>query len=363
MSGRRTKIGLIFGGQSSEHEVSLASVLNVIRAMEEKNEYDFALFGIDKEGNWHTGRGSWDFLVSTADPERMFIGVDELLGGVVAHHDGVPPQPILAGCDYFFPLTHGTKGEDGALQGFLEMLSLKVIGCGALSSAVCFDKNFLKTLLHGHGCSTVPSVKLDMKHDAVTPEAYDTISTQLDSAGLFVKPNRAGSSLGISQVENAEQLANACRQASTYDSQVLVEKNINHREFVVGIIEVGESLIVSDLGECISSPGKIYSYQEKYLGMNRLFRIADDLDEETTELIQHMAKKIFRLAACSDFARVDFFVDTDSGQIYLNEVNTIPGLTASSVFPKVFMNQGIEYADLISLMITKGIESHDRAHI
>jgi D-alanine-D-alanine ligase len=208
------------------------------------------------------------------------------------------------------------------------------------------------------GCSVVPGVMIDLKRDTTAAADFEAICARLNVRELFIKPNRSGSSLGAGSADNAAAFADACRTARQYDDCILVEKNIKHREIVVGVIGNGCDLRISDFGECKSSGEAIYNYQEKYLKGNRLFSIATNLGFDLENRLRQWAAAIYRTAACKDFARVDFFIDSGTNDVYLNEVNTIPGLTASSVFPKTFQSQGIDYTTLISLLLKTGIDGY-----
>lgn len=351
-------IGLIFGGVSAEHEVSLATARNVMRAIEAGGEYHYVLFGISKTGDWYIGEGAWHALFAKADPTMLFAEDDSAPPQNLETYAGFPPAAAFARCDYVFPLTHGSRGEDGCLQGFFEMQGLKLIGCGTLASAVCFDKYFLKSMASAAGCSVVPGVIIDIKHGSAGANAFEDICSRLNASALFIKPNRSGSSLGAARADNAAEFADACRIARNYDDCILVEKNIKHREIVVGVIGNRCDLRISAFGECKSSDDAIYSYQEKYLKKNKLFSITTSLGPDIENYLRQRASAIYQAAACKDFARVDFFIESGTNNVFLNEVNTIPGLTATSVFPKVFQSQGIGYAALISLLLKTGIDGY-----
>jgi D-alanine-D-alanine ligase len=361
MPKKKPVIGIVFGGVSAEHEVSLASARNVMRAIEAGGEYDYVLFGINKAGDWYVGEGAWHSLFLRADPSMLFVEDDGIPQQDAAMHIGFPPANVFKGCDYMFPLTHGLKGEDGCLQGFLEMQGLKIIGCGTLASAACFDKHFLKSLASAAGCNVVPGAKMDLKCDTTGANDFEDICARLNVRSLFIKPNRSGSSLGVARAESAAAFADACLTARKFDDCILVEKDVKHREIVVGVIGNRRNLRISDFGECKASGDVIYSYQEKYLKKNKLFSITTDLGPDIENRLRQEAAAIYQAAACKDFARVDFFIENGTNDVYVNEVNTIPGLTASSVFPKIFQSQGIDYTALISLLLKTGIDGYANA--
>ncbi len=257
-----TSIGVVFGGESDEHEVSLASAQAVLNAIEQLPDYRARRIGIDKEGNWVCGDGALKFLISRADPEMLFIEAE----GDVPQKDieEIPPHDYFAECDYILPLTHGAIGEDGKLQGFFETLGKPIIGCETLSSAVCFDKAYLKTLLEGHGIKVSPGQIVDIRNATIDRRFFEELCENTGADKFAVKPNDSGSGIGVSIAHNLEELKAGLEKAAQFTNAVLVEKFIPHEEIVVGVIGNGEDIELSHLGKSNAEVDDVYEYKAKY---------------------------------------------------------------------------------------------------
>lgn len=313
----KIKVGVIFGGKSAEHEVSLRSAKNVIEAID-KTKYEPLLIEIDKSGRW-----SEDF-----PPGKLFEGKN---------------------VDVVFPILHGPFGEDGTMQGLLKLANIPFVGAGVLGSAIGMDKDVMKRLLRDAGISVAKFLTLRRQD---TPD-YNEITKEL-GLPLFVKPANMGSSVGVSKVNNETEFDQAVKEAFRYDSKILVEENILGREIECSVLG-NESPIVSVPGEIIPRH-EFYSYGAKYIDENGAgLEIPAKLSDEETDKIKSIALKTFKVLECEGFGRVDCFL-TKEGNVYVNEINTIPGFTSISMYPKLWEASGISYSELIDKLIQLAID-------
>ena len=354
------KIGVVFGGTSDEHEVSLAGAMSVLKAFKSIEGVKAQPIGIGKDGRWHVGSGALEYLIEHADKDKLFIRntKDVEIGGPLDHHHN-PPFDYIQGCDYILPIIHGRTSEDGVLQGFFETLGLDIIGCGILSSAACFDKAFLKEFLSGCGYKVSPGVKQEIESTGMqdTQVLYKDICAELGTNKLVIKPNDNGSSIGLSQAENAQEFKEALMVAGKVTDQVVIEKYIKHREIVVGVIGQGDDILISDLGESNISTGKVYYYEDKY-NAGSVCKTPAQLEPKLEEKIRKYTKEIYTLLECTGWARIDFFVELETNDIYVNEINTIPGMSEPSVFPQIFKSKGYDYPTLIEMILEKAIQGN-----
>ena len=351
---RKTRLCIICGGQSAEHEVSLQSARNVIAAVN-RDRFDVVLIGIDKTGTWNR-YDSTNFLRNANDPSSICLANPEAtmtlarvdgLGCIVQLGSGGEPVPV----DVVFPVLHGTFGEDGAIQGMLKMVGIACVGCDITSSSVCMDKDIAKRLLQHAGLPVARGVAVD----ACEQRNFD-VEHIIDSLGLplFVKPARLGSSVGIRKVKNREELNAAVANAFKYDSKVLVEECIKGREIESSVLG-NRDLRVSVPGEIITRNG-FYSYEAKYVDEEGTQLCAPaDLDEATAERIKEIAAKSFQALSCKGMARVDCFL-TDGGEVVVNEVNSIPGFTQISMYPRLLQLSGISYPELVEELVRLALE-------
>jgi len=352
----KKRIGIIYGGRSGEHEVSLQSAESIRNALD-KSRYEIVPIGIDKKGVWHL-----------ADPARSLLESGE----------GNPPQvlesgpavlPIAQGnrvvltdresgerrgeVDVFFPIAHGTYGEDGSLQGLVRLLGAPCVGAGVLGSAVGMDKDVMKRLLR-EARLPVPRFVIIRAFDR-DQISFDVLDKQLGSP-FFVKPCNLGSSVGIHKVSDPDGFDAALTDAFQYDTKIIIEEAVRSRE-----IEC--SVLGNDHAEA-SLPGEIvplsdfYSYQAKYLDdEGATLKIPAELDAETTKRIQETAVRVFEVLECSGMARVDFFLEED-GRLLVNEINTLPGFTRISMYPKLWEASGLKYPALLDRLIELAEERH-----
>jgi len=338
----KKKVAVLFGGQSTEHEVSRVSAASVLRNMDTA-KYDIYPIGITKDGKWFEYIGDYDFI-ENGQWER-----DEV-------HKKPDGQNKLFNkeVDVVFPVLHGLFGEDGTIQGMCRLINIPCTGPGVLASAVCMDKVYTKYLLENFNISQADYVVIN-KHEYQGKMGYftDTIEEKLKYP-VFVKPSNSGSSVGITKAHNREEFLTGVATALNYDRKVLVEKTINAREIEVAVLG-NDNPVAAIPGEII--PGKeFYDYEAKYESEISKLKIPANFNDEKLEEIKNLAVSIFKILDCSGMARVDFLVDRDTEAVYLNEVNTIPGFTKISMFPKLWEASGKKYSDLIDDLINLAIE-------
>jgi D-alanine-D-alanine ligase len=356
----KIKVGLIFGGISGEHEVSLVSGRSIYDALDKK-KYDVKLIGIDKDGNWHLGkekeiwlgkRGVGNLRLNTKT--RIVTAVREK--GKVFLIDLKNGQK-LANIDVFFPITHGTFGEDGCLQGFLEILDVAYVGPGVLGSAVGMDKDLMKRVLRDAKVN-IAKFYVVRKKD-VNPANISLIIEDLKFP-IFVKPCNLGSSVGISKANNTRELSRAIDFAFRFDHKALIEEFIKGREIECSVLG-NEHPIASIPGEIKLKPGHFYSYEAKYVDEELATPVpCADLPKKFIKKIQETAVKVFKILGCEGMGRVDFFL-TSKGKLYVNEINTLPGFTVFSMYPKMFEHSGISYPKLLDELIKYGVERKKRS--
>lgn len=352
----KIRIGLIFGGRSGEHEVSLQSAKSVYEALD-RDRYEAVLIGIDKSGNWHVGEAS-AFLLNVENPKLIALnkGCPSVVPALVGEERSlveVGTGRDLGRVDVIFPVTHGTYGEDGSLQGLLRMLNVPYVGADVLGSAIGMDKDVMKRLLRDAG---VPVARWTTVRAATRSDvSYEAIAEQL-GLPLFVKPANLGSSVGISKVYSAADLAPAVDNAFRYDRKVLIEECVVGREIECSVLG-NDDPIASVPGEILPTHD-FYSYDAKYIDENgAVLQIPANLDDATVKRVQAAAVKVFRLLECSGMARVDFFLKAN-GDLLVNEINTLPGFTRISMYPKLWEATGLPYPKLLDRLVELALERH-----
>lgn len=341
----RTSVCVVCGGQSAEHEVSLQSARNVLGAMD-RERYEVVLAGIGKDGVWRLYGDEATFCEDADDPSRIRLspaaGVEAFPvltseGAALVEVGGGRRHPFRL----LFPVLHGTNGEDGAIQGLCRMLNVPCVGCDQAASANCMDKDIAKRLLEADGVRVARWVTLRRGQPA--PSAAEMLS-RLGSP-VFVKPSRAGSSVGVSKVRTPAELSAAVEEAFRYDTKVLVEEAIVGREIECAVL--GDSEVrVAVPGEVIPKV-EFYSYEAKYIMSDgAALEAPARLTQEQVAAVQALAARAFRCLECSGMARVDFFL-THDGEWVLNELNTIPGFTRISMYPRLWQLSGLSYAELV----------------
>ena len=345
-TGRR--LAVIFGGPSTEHEVSLASAQSAMEQMRVLG-WDVLGIGVGKDGRWHVGPDALTHLVQIADPTRLPLSIQRADAEATDFEtfDGPPPMNVFKDVHLAFPIAHGQWGEDGKLQGLLHGYGLRFVGVDVTGSAVCFDKRLTKIVLTAAGVPVTPSHHVTM--DDWTDHQQDVIHAIDETLGegpWFVKPNRGGSSIGTVGPVQRDGLATAVEEALRYDDEVLVEQFIPHRELMVGVMH-GDELVISSPLESIPRDG-ILDFDAKYRRSSIHFPVPDDVPAEQIAEIHRLTAAIVRALGCGNLCRVDFFLDTRSGQLLVNEVNTVPGLTAHSAFSQLMGTRGLSYASVLT---------------
>lgn len=348
----KKSVAIMFGGQSSEHEVSLQSARNVINAID-RTRYDLTLIGIDKQGRWLRFDES-DYLINPTDPARIALSTGGRTLALLPGSSGgqlldVDSGQALARIDVVFPLIHGAFGEDGALQGLLRMLAIPFVGPDVLGSAACMDKDVTKRLLRDAGIEVAPFVVLERGESI----GFSEVSAQL-GLPMFVKPASQGSSVGVSKVTSEAGFQAALALAFEYDHKVLIEQGMTGREVECAVLGNREPQ-ASVCGEVVAND-EFYAYDTKYLNDGQARTdIPAQLSDELAGQVRDVALRAYRVLGCAGLSRVDFFV-TDQGGIAINEINTIPGFTSISMYPKLWQASGLTYAGLIDRLIELALE-------
>lgn len=384
---QKLRVGILFGGRSGEHEVSLLSAASVLNAID-KDKYEVVPIGITKDGRWLTAEHAENLLTGklTLEPRNLRAGDPEITqpAAVLARGEAVvvPPEPVhresglvpfqtdsallrrasdrAINVDVIFPVLHGTFGEDGTIQGLLELADIPYVGAGVLGSAAGMDKDIMKSLFIAARIPIVKHVTIlrgDWKKD---PKKVERAVGRLKYP-VFVKPANLGSSVGISKAHNRKELGPAIEEAAKFDRKIVIEQGVGGNKQKAREIECS---VLGNDDPAASIPGEIvpikefYDYNAKYLDEGSKLIIPAKLTRAQTKKIQELAVKAFKAVDCSGLARVDFLMDPKSGKIFLNEINTMPGFTAISMYPKLWAASGLEYADLIDRLIQLGIERH-----
>ncbi len=338
----KRKVAILFGGQSSEHEVSRISANSVLNHID-KSRYDIFPIGITKNGQWFLYKGDYENIKNGQwekdNENKIENGLNILLNKEV---------------EVVFPVLHGMFGEDGTIQGLCKLLGLSCVGPSIMSSAVCMDKVYTKYLLEHEGIKQAPYVVVNSFEYKKQGEIYVNAIEEKLSYPCFVKPANSGSSVGISKAHNREELLDGLEEAFKHDRKVLVEKGIYAREIEVAVLG-NDDPKASIAGEIIPAK-EFYDYEAKYNNAASKLLIPAALDVEEMKNIRELSVKIYKKLDCAGMARVDFLVDKETGECYLNEVNTIPGFTHISMYPKMWEATGIKYSELIDRLIEFAIE-------
>ena len=362
---RKIRVGVIFGGKSGEHEVSLMSAQSVMRAID-KGKYEVVPIGITHEGRWLTGGDPLKALTGgqTSMPQLLESGyvldADVPRGQTPPEHRELVPGTQAAGIpevDVVFPAVHGTYGEDGTVQGLLELADIPYVGAGVMASAVAMDKAIMKDVLRSHGLPVVDHVVVKRSSWEADPAPVRAQVAESIGYPCFVKPANLGSSVGISKAHAEQELDAAIELAAQYDRKILVEKCVEQaREIEVSVLG-NDDPIASAPGEIIPSR-EFYDYAAKYLDNASELLIPAPLDPETSDQIRQLAIDAYLAFDCAGMARVDFLLSRATGELFIGEVNTIPGFTAISMYPKLWEASGIPYPELIDRLIELALERH-----
>jgi D-alanine-D-alanine ligase len=355
----KKRVAILFGGRSTEHQISLLSAKNVIDALDKEN-YEPVLIAIDKNGQWHLNEGGIQLTDADSAKHIAQKKVDNpiLVSQNTNEHEiiSVKSMTSLGKIDVIFPVLHGTFGEDGSIQGFAKLANLPCVGCGILGSAAGMDKDITKRLLRDAGIKVADFVTLRKGfNDQMT---YEEISSKL-GGDLFIKPANLGSSVGVTFCNDKASFDKAVELAFKYDPKVIVEEKLKGREVECAVLGHNFDPKASAIGEVIPK-SSFYTFESKYLDEGgAVCDIPAKLDEDTVKRIQELAIIVFRLLECEGLTRVDMFL-TPEGELYLNEINTIPGFTKISMYPKLWEISGLNYTDLISTLIELAIEKNNQ---
>ena len=387
---KKMRVGVLFGGRSGEHEVSLLSAASVVNAID-KNKYEVVPIGITKDGRWLTAAAAEALLQGKAPEESKHLraGDPDATPGAAVLASGeavvVPPEPVHRGTrslepfqsdaatlrrasdrainvDVIFPVLHGTFGEDGTIQGLLELADIPYVGAGVLGSAAGMDKDIMKSLFRAAGLPIV-------KHVTILRSEWDADSKKTEKAvdralkyPVFVKPANLGSSVGISKAHNHKELGPAIYEAAKFDRKIVIEQGVGGAKHKAREIEC--SVLGNDSPQA-SIPGEIvpvkefYDYAAKYLDEGSELIIPAKITKSETKKVQELAVSAFRAVDCSGLARVDFLMDPKTRKLYLNEINTMPGFTSISMYPKLWAASGLQYPKLIDRLIELALERAD----
>ena len=345
----KIKIGVIFGGMSTEHDVSIVSGTSVIQNLD-REKYDIYPIYISKDGNW------FKYITLVEEIKILHIG-EELKELEIIEN----PLKYLKQMDVIFPVLHGLYGEDGTIQGLLELIKVPYVGCKVLGSCISMDKVYTKIVLDKAKINQVKYVYIRRYQDNYIyideqfnetilslNEVSEKVSQKLNFP-VFVKPSNSGSSVGVKKAEDIEEFKKAIEFASKYDTKVLIEQGIDARELECGVLG-NEEPQVSCVGEILPAE-EFYSYDAKYKNDDSRVLIPANITKEEENKIKHLAIKAFKALDAKGLSRVDFFIDRKTGGIYLNEINTMPGFTQISMYPKVWEKSGIGYGELLDKLI------------
>ena len=344
----RQRVAVIFGGRSGEHEVSIVSARSVMQALD-PNRWEVVPFGVTRSGAWLTPEQT---LQSLAAGHTAFRGGGASLLSSSAALDA------LAGCDVAFPLVHGTYGEDGTMQGFLEMANLPYAGCGVAASAIGMDKALMKALFREAGIPMARYAVLRSWDAAADEEQARDYIEQTIGYPCYIKPANGGSSVGVTRARSREDLGEAFAAAFAYDDKAVVEEEIRGREIECSVLG-NEHPEANTVGEIVPDR-EFYDYESKYAATSTTqLHIPAPLPAEVVERVRELALRMFAVMGCEGYARVDFFVTAERAVI-ANEINTIPGFTSISMYPKLWEASGLSYRDLLSRILDLGLQRHAR---
>ncbi|HEY3974809.1 MAG TPA: D-alanine--D-alanine ligase family protein [Candidatus Sulfotelmatobacter sp.] len=383
----KIRVGILFGGRSGEHEVSLLSAASVLNAID-KEKYEVVPIGITKDGRWLTAEHAENLLSGklVLEPRHLRAGDPDITSpaAVLARGEAVvvPPEPVHRGLvpfqtdaglmrrasdrainvDVIFPVLHGTFGEDGTIQGLLELADIPYVGAGVLGSAAGMDKDIMKSLFIAAGLPVVKHVTTLRGAWRNDPKRVQRLVDSKLVYPVFVKPANLGSSVGISKAHNRKELGPAIEEAAKFDRKIVIEQGVGGKKDKAREIECSvlgnDDPVASVPGEIV--PGKeFYDYAAKYVDEGSQLIIPAKLNKGETNNVQELAVAAFQAVDCSGLARVDFLMDPKTRKIFLNEINTMPGFTAISMYPKLWAASGLDYADLIDRLIQLGIERHE----
>ncbi len=340
---KKIRVGVIFGGRSGEHEVSLRSAESILRSID-PSKYEVVPIGITHEGRWLSSKNAIGLLPSKEAIQKTLTDGEPIT---------LPAEPAAREIiDVIFPVLHGTFGEDGTIQGLLELANVPYVGAGVLGSAIGMDKDVMKRLLRDAGLPIVDY------WTTRAPELESFLQSHINALPypVFVKPANLGSSVGITKVHAPEELPAALQTAAEYDRKIVVEHGVDAREIELSVLGNDEPM-ASKPGEIIPSR-EFYDYEAKYVDEDSRLLIPAPLTDAQTAEARRIAIAAFKVLECSGMARVDLFLEKAAGKFYVNEINTLPGFTTISMYPKLWEASGIKYGELIDRLIALAIERH-----
>lgn len=358
---QKIRVGLIFGGRSGEHEVSLASA-KAVQANLDPEKYEVVPIGITKTGAWLLGTGPFQLqsIEHPADKATELATRQTAVATLTDEpttHSLIPDLGTQGALDVILPVLHGTYGEDGSLQGLLDMANVPYVGCGVLGAALGMDKEKMKRIFQSVGLPIVDYLAFRRSEWERSPEAIlDNIEQRLGYPN-FVKPANLGSSVGINKAHNQQELLHAITVAAEFDRKIVVEHGLNCREFECAVLGNDEPL-VSVVGEIVAS-NEFYDYNAKYINGKSQAIIPANIPQKVSDEIRRQAFQAFQALDLNGLARIDFFMDKATEKVYINEVNTMPGFTEVSMYPKLWEASGLPYKQLLDRMIELAIERHE----
>ena len=350
---KKLKLGVIFGGMSTEHEISIISGLSIIRKLDNKKYKIFPIY-IDKKGTWYK------YKEKTNSIDKIKVGYEPVRIKKIYNL-----IKYLKKLDCIFPVLHGLYGEDGTIQGLFELLKIPYVGCKVLSSSICMDKAYAKIIFNKANINQAKYmyikkkskryiyVKDDFEENEVELEDICNIVKDNIKFPVYVKPSNSGSSLGINRAKNETELKKYIEYASNFDNKILIEEEIIGKEVECAVLG-NDDIIASCIGE-IKSAEDFYSFNSKYKNKKSYTQIPASILKEKAEEIKSIAIKAYKAADCRGLSRVDFFVQDETEKVYLNEINTLPGFTDISMYPKLFEASGIQYENLLNNLINLAI--------
>jgi D-alanine-D-alanine ligase len=354
----KIRLGIIYGGKSSEHEVSLRTAMSIMNAVD-PDKYELTPIYVQLDGSWIKGESITGKLEGI-DRLRLTAGTRDAAktepGAAVPAQQATPVFGISQEVDVIFPVVHGPNGEDGTVQGLLELANIPYIGAGVMASAVGLDKWMMKNVFAQAGLRQVKYVGvLRSQWEQRQSEVADRIERELGYP-CFVKPANMGSSVGISKAKNRDELVEAMNLASKFDRRLIVEEFVKARELEIGVLG-NEELLTSVVGEVIAAK-EFYDYEAKYKGAGTELQIPAKIPDHVEAEIREMAKTAYHALDASGLSRMDFFWDEANDRLYINEVNTMPGFTPFSMYPMLFQAAGISYSELIDRLVQLALERH-----
>ena len=350
----KLRVGLIYGGRSVEHEVSLLSATAILRNLD-PSRYEIWPIAVQRDGRWRAGApgDALDAVMERGAEVHLPTAPADAAGPVaLAHQSGGEALAL----DIAFPIVHGHGGEDGSLQGLLELAGLPYVGSGVLGSSLQMDKEASRRILEFAGIPVSPWTRVDLAEVSADPRGVSERVVAELGLPLFVKPANSGSSVGIQKVERAKSLGRALAEACRYDPKLVVERGLDAREIEVAVLGNDEPE-ASVPGEIVPSRDW-YDYEAKYVDEDTELRVPAPLDDATTDRVRALALRAFRALEGAGLGRVDFFLTRDTNELFVNEVNSLPGFTEMSMYPQMWEASGLPYPQLLDRLIELGLERH-----